>query len=100
MSTLKASKGEQSRKNNLMLNKSQENNDLRSSCYPGTNMSDVIWKKFSQPKISNFRVKVFVKKYVTRFDVSMNDTRNKFFMKESKTPCYTHANSRSFAPVQ
>ena len=44
--------------------------------------------------------KVFVEKYVTRFDVSMNYMRHMFFMKECETPTNTRANSRSFGPVQ
>lgn len=63
-------------------------------------MSDVVWKKFGQPKVSNFWSEVFIKKNVTSFDISMHYRWHDIFMKICKTSCSTLADSRSFFPVQ
>ena len=74
--------------------------NIRCSSNSCTNVSDVIWEKFSQAKVTNFWVEIFVKKYITSFDISMHNMRYEFFMKKCKTPSSAQADSRSFPPIQ
>lgn len=59
---------------------------LRCSSYTGANVSDIIWEKLCQTKISDFWHEISVKKNITSFDISMDNGRIKFLVKKHETP--------------
>lgn len=63
--------------------KMRRQTNSRSSCYSCADVSDVVWEKFGQPKVSNFWVIILIKKYITSFNVPMNNMLHGFFMQKS-----------------
>lgn len=63
-------------------------------------MSGSCRKELSQTKIRDFRRKIFVKQYITSFNISMNNMRLDFLMKKREASCHPYANMRPYFPAE
>lgn len=76
-----------------------ENFILQCASYSSANMRFISSNTSCKPKISNFWIKIFIKKYIAAFYVSVNNLPFRTFMKICKALSYPNDDPKSILPA-